>query len=182
MCLTVYVSVCLSICLRVSVWLYMSVCLTVCASVSMTVEDHLHSAKVHFYQIGLGSQNTWVCLTVCLSVCLCVCLTVCVSVSMTVEDHLHSAKVHFYQIGLGAQNTVTDRGWKLMTLRSIQSKLGHTKVWLTPLYQPTVLTCIVLSANCTHLYCVISQLYSPVFYYQLIVLTCIVLSINCTGK
>jgi len=55
-------------------------------------------------------------------------ICVCVCVSMTVADHLHSAKVHFYQLGLGAQNTVTDRGWKLMTLRSIQSKLGHSKV------------------------------------------------------
>ena len=53
----------------------------------------------------------------------------CVYVSMTAGDHLHSAKVHFYQLGLGAANTVTDRGWKLMTLSSIQSKLGHTEVW-----------------------------------------------------
>jgi len=47
---------------------------------------------------------------------------------MSVADHMHSAKVHFYQIGLGAQNIVTDHNWKLMTLSSIQSKLGHAKV------------------------------------------------------
>jgi len=53
-----------------------------------------------------------------------------VCVSMTIADHLRSAKVHFYQVGLGAHNTVTDRGWKLMTLRTIQLKLGHSKVRL----------------------------------------------------
>jgi len=53
-----------------------------------------------------------------------------VCVSMTVADHLRSAKVHFYQLGLGASNTVTDRGWRLMTLNSIRSKLGHAEVCL----------------------------------------------------
>ena len=95
---------------------YVSVCtlyICVCVCVSMTVADH----------------SIYVCVCLCqydwqttLYMCVCVCA------SMTVADHLHSAKVHFYQLGLGAQNTVTDRGWKLMTLRSIQSKLGHSKV------------------------------------------------------
>ena len=61
-------------------------------------------------------------------VCLCVSVCICLLVSMSISDHLHSAKVHFYQLGLGSQNTVTDRNWKLMTLRSIQFKLGHTEV------------------------------------------------------
>jgi hypothetical protein len=47
--------------------------------------------------------------------------------SMTVKDYLRSANVYYYQLGIGSENTVTDKGWKLMTLRSIQAKLHHTE-------------------------------------------------------
>jgi len=47
---------------------------------------------------------------------------------MNMQDHIRSAKVHFYRLGLGVMNTVTEAGWKLMTLESIRHKLRHDKV------------------------------------------------------
>ena len=43
-------------------------------------------------------------------------------------DIKHGSKVWFYQLGLGASNTVNDFGWKLETLGSIVTKLGHSDV------------------------------------------------------
>lgn len=47
---------------------------------------------------------------------------------MSLDDYVRSANVFFFQLGLGPRNTVTEKGWKLMSLQSIRSKLGHSGV------------------------------------------------------
>ena len=60
LCLSLYLSACLSVCMSVFLSFYLSVCLPVCMSVFLSV-----------------------CLPACLSVCLSVCLSACLSVCLS---------------------------------------------------------------------------------------------------
>lgn len=47
---------------------------------------------------------------------------------MNVSDHRHSDRVWFYKLGLDGSNHVTNKGWRMKTLKSILQHLGDSEV------------------------------------------------------
>ena len=78
LCMSVRLSVFVYVCVRVRECVFVSICLSVylfCVSVRVRLSEHL----CFFVSVCL-SVCLCVCLCVCVSVCLCVCVSVCVSV------------------------------------------------------------------------------------------------------
>ena len=77
-CLSVYVLVCMYVCMCMYVWLYVCMCMSVCMYVS-------------------------VCLCVCVSVCLCVYLYICVSVCASLYTCVSGESICMYAGGQAKQ-------------------------------------------------------------------------------